>query len=163
MRKLAAGAAAGAPSRLDLERNLRAGLGPAFFSNLPFAESGASAPGARMCYPNRAVPSPHRSIAGAVVLSVLHVPCCALPLAVVIFGAGGALAPWAAHWSAWAHWTLPVAFGVLAYSWWRISGPHRCPRVRRQRRILVGMTAILVTSIVVAHWAPPAIAVAAAH
>ena len=107
--------------------------------------------------------SPHRSIAGAIALSAVHVPCCALPLIVLVFGASGAVAPWAARWTAWAHWTLPIAFAALAFSWWRISGPHRCARVRRQRRVLVGMTVLLVVSVVAGHLAPPVVAVAAAH
>lgn len=96
-------------------------------------------------------------------MSAIHVPCCALPLAVLVFGASGVLAPWAARWTAWAHWTLPIAFGALAISWWRISGPHQCPRVRRQRRILMGMTVILVASVVAGHLVPPAVAVASTH
>ena len=119
-----------------------------------------------MCYPKRAVAveaAPHRSIAGAVALSLLHVPCGGLPLAALLFGAGGVVAPWAARWASWADWTLPVAFAVLAVSWWRVSGPHRCARVRRQRWILVGMTSLLMASVLADHLLLPAVAVAAAH
>jgi hypothetical protein len=118
-----------------------------------------------MCYPNQSVNHErHRSIAAAVALSLLHVPCCALPLAALVLGAGGVVAPWAARWAAWAEWTLPVAFGVLALSWWRVSGPHRCARIRRQRRILAGVTVMLISSIVAEHFVIPTVAVAtAAH
>jgi hypothetical protein len=105
----------------------------------------------------------HRSIGGAVVLSLLHLPCCALPLAALVLGAGGVLVPWAERWSAWAEWTLPLAFVVLGLSWWRVAGPHSCPRVRRQRWILAGLTVVLVASVVVDHLVLPKVAVAAAH
>ena len=117
-----------------------------------------------MCYPKPFVShESHRSIASAVVLSLLHVPCCALPLAALVLGAGGVVAPWATRWAAWADWTLPVAFGVLALSWWRVSGSHRCARVRRQRWILAGLGVVLVASVVVDHIVLPTVAVAVAH
>jgi hypothetical protein len=117
-----------------------------------------------MCYPKRSVShQPHRSIAGAVALSLVHVPCCALPLAALIFGAGGVVAPWASRWSAWADWTLPVAFVVLAWSWWRVSRADLCAHVRRQRRILAAMTVLLVLSVVADHVVRPAVEVAATH
>lgn len=117
-----------------------------------------------MCYRKPAVThETHRSIGGAVALSLLHVPCCALPMVALLFGAGGAVAPWATRWAAWAEWTLPFAFAVVALSWWRVSGSHRCARIRRQRWILAAATALLLVSVVVDHVLFPTVAAAAAH
>jgi hypothetical protein len=105
----------------------------------------------------------HRSVGGAVALSLLHLPCCALPVVALFSGAGGALSPWAERWSAWAEWTLPIAFAVLALSWWRVSRSHRCAQVRRQRWILAVATAVLLVSVVTDHLLLPTAAVAAGH
>lgn len=104
-----------------------------------------------------------RSIAGAVLLSLVHVPCCGLPMLTLLFGVSGAAAPWASRWAAWAAWTWPVAAVVLAWSWWRLAGAHTCPTVQRQRRILIAATAILVGSLVLGHVTLPWLGVAHAH
>jgi hypothetical protein len=117
-----------------------------------------------MCYSKLPVThESHRSIGGAVALSLLHLPCCALPVIALLVGAGGAVAPWAARWAAFSEWTLPFAFAVLALSWWRVSGPHVCPKIRRQRWILAAATAVLLVSVVTDHLLLPAVAVAAAR
>ena len=88
------------------------------------------------------------TIGGAVLLSLIHVPCCGAPLLVLALGMGGATTPWLGAWSEWAHWTIPVGAAAVAWSWWRLSGAHDCPHVRRQRWILSAATALLVLSLV---------------
>ncbi len=102
------------------------------------------------------------STASALGLSLLGTTCCALPIALVALGAGGAVAslasaaPWLVAISQYKAWTFAATAAVLAYAWWQAGRVETCDiadaqRLRRQRRLLWLSTALLVVSVVAAY------------
>ena len=65
-------------------------------------------------------------------LSLLGTTCCALPIALVALGAGGAVAslasaaPWLAALSAYKGATFSITGLSLAYAWWRLRRVSQC-------------------------------------
>ena len=99
-------------------------------------------------------------------LSLLGTTCCALPIALVALGAGGAVAslasaaPWLVALSAYKGATLSVTGLSLAYAWWRLRKVSQCEvadarRLRFHRFVLRLSSAILAISIFAAYAALP--------
>ena len=99
-------------------------------------------------------------------LALVGTTCCALPITLVALGAGGAVAslasnaPWLIALSKYKGWTFAVTAGVQAYAWWRQRNAENCGiedarRLRWQRRVLIGSTALLLISLVAAYAAFP--------
>jgi len=108
-------------------------------------------------------PTSQTPVRGALALSLLHVPCCGLTLAVMLLGASGVAAPWIRELAHWAEWSVPFALGALGWSWWRLSRTHTCAAVRRQRWILVGAATLLVASVAVDHLVLPTLGMSVGH
>ena len=102
-------------------------------------------------------------------LALLGTTCCALPVVLVLLGAGGAVAslvsalPWLAWLSARKAWLFSATALVLAYSWWRLGrlgrsgrcGLEEAAMARAQRRLLWVSTAVLALSVLAAYAAAP--------
>ena len=106
------------------------------------------------------------SVASALGLSVLGTTCCALPIALVALGAGGALAsllsaaPWLVTLSEYKAATFLTTGGVVAYAWWRLRAAGQCDvsdarRLRLQRRMLCVSSVVLGVSVFAAYVALP--------
>ena len=102
-------------------------------------------------------------------LALLGTTCCALPVVLVLIGAGGAVAslvsalPWLAWLSARKAWLFSMTTIVLAYNWWQLSRLGRtgqcsledARRLRWQRLALRFATGTVVVSMLVAYAAEP--------
>ena len=99
-------------------------------------------------------------------LALVGTTCCALPITLVALGAGGAVAslasnaPWLIALSKYKGWTFAATAAVQAYAWWRQRNAENCGiddarRLRWQRRVLIGSTALLLISLVAAYAAFP--------
>ncbi len=100
-------------------------------------------------------------------LALLGTTCCALPVVLVLLGAGGAVAslvsalPWLAALSAHKAWLFGATAAVLTYSWWHLGGvAASCPleegrKLRGQRRLLWISTVMLAVSMAAAYGAAP--------
>ena len=99
-------------------------------------------------------------------LALLGTSCCALPITLVALGAGGAVAslasnaPWLIALSKYKAWTFALTAAVQGYAWWRLRRAENCGiddarRLRWQRRILIGSTALLLLSLLAAYAALP--------
>ena len=95
--------------------------------------------------------------ASAAGLTLLTTTCCALPIALVALGAGGAVAsaassvPWLLALGQYKYITFSLAALALGYSWWQVKRVTRCSvadarRLRIQRWVLGGSTLLLVLS-----------------
>ncbi len=95
-------------------------------------------------------------------LALLGTTCCALPIALVALGMGGAVAsmmsvaPWLITLSEYKLATFTVTGLVIGYSWWRVRLVQECEvgeraRLRRQKFILWATTIIFVISIFAAY------------
>lgn len=102
------------------------------------------------------------SIIGGAGLALLGTTCCALPIALVALGMGGAVAsmmsvaPWLVTLSQYKLATFTVTGLVISYSWWRIRSFRECEvgeraRLRRQKFILWATSIIFVISIFAAY------------
>lgn len=87
------------------------------------------------------------AVGGALLLSLVHVPCCGVPLLVLALGLGGTATPWLGTWAEWGHWTLPIGLAAVGWSWWRLSGADDCPHVRRQRWLVAGASVLVLLSL----------------
>ncbi len=99
-------------------------------------------------------------------LSLLGTTCCALPIALVALGAGGAMAslasaaPWLVTLSEYKAATFSATGLVLGYAWWRVHGVSQCDisdakRLRVQRRVLWASSVIFAVSMFAAYAALP--------
>ena len=99
-------------------------------------------------------------------LALVGTTCCALPITLVALGAGGAVAslasnaPWLIALSKYKGGTFSATVAVQAYAWWRLRNAESCGiedarRLRWQRRVLIGSTALLVISVLAAYAALP--------
>ena len=106
------------------------------------------------------------SVFSALGLSLLGTTCCALPIALVALGAGGAVAslassmPWLVALSEYKAATFSVTAVVLAYAWWRMRIATQCDisdarRARLQRAILWTSSGMFVLSVFAAYAALP--------
>ncbi len=109
------------------------------------------------------------SVLSATGLTLLGTTCCALPIALVALGAGGAVAsmasalPWLAALSESKLATFGVTAAALSYSWWRVRrvGEGRAcsvddaKRARLQRWVLRGATGVFAVSVFAAYAALP--------
>ena len=111
-------------------------------------------------------PGAGASVLSALGLSLLGTTCCALPIALVALGAGGAMAslasaaPWLVTLSEYKAATFSVTGLVLGYAWWRVRGASQCDisdakSLRLQRRVLWASSAIFAVSIFAAYAALP--------
>ncbi len=111
-------------------------------------------------------PGAGASVLSALGLSVLGTTCCALPIALVALGAGGAVAslasaaPWLVTLSEYKAATFSATGLVLGYAWWRVRGVSQCDisdakRLRVQRRVLWAASAIFAVSMFAAYAALP--------
>ncbi len=103
------------------------------------------------------------SIASAASLTVLGTTCCALPIALVALGAGGAVAsmasaaPWLVALSEYKLATFGVTAAALAYSWWQVRKVAAscsiadAKRMRVQKWVLRGATLIFGVSVLAAY------------
>ena len=107
-----------------------------------------------------------RSVWSGLALALLGTTCCALPITLLALGAGGAVAalasnaPWLIVLSKYKGWTFSATVAVQAYAWWRLRNAESCGiedarRLRWQRRVLIGSTALLVISVLAAYAALP--------
>ena len=105
------------------------------------------------------------SVLSSAGLALLGGACCALPAALVVLGAGGAVAslmsaaPWLVTLSRYKLLTFTVTALALAYSWWRLRRITHCDRanarrLRWQRRVLWSATLLLALSLTVAYALP---------
>jgi hypothetical protein len=109
------------------------------------------------------------SVVSSLGLALLGTTCCALPVVLVLLGAGGAVAslvsalPWLAAVSAHKAWLFTGTAALLAYNWrWlgRLGASRQCSledarRLTWQRRILWFATITVAVSICVAYLAEP--------
>ena len=111
-------------------------------------------------------PGAGASVLSALGLSLLGSTCCALPIALVALGAGGAMAslasaaPWLVTLSEYKVATFSATGLVLGYAWWRVRAASQCDisdakRLRLQRRVLWASSAIFAVSIFAAYAAFP--------
>ena len=106
------------------------------------------------------------SILSGLGLALLGTTCCALPIVLVVLGAGGAMAslvstlPWLATLSQYK----AVVFGLTAlaqgYAWWRLHRVTQCSladarRLRWQRRVLWFASGMFAISVFAAYAAYP--------
>ena len=105
------------------------------------------------------------SVFSAVGLTVLGTTCCALPIALVALGAGGAVAsmasslPWLVTLSKYKLATFGLTAVALGYSWWQVrrlgkSGACSLEDTKRHRvqsLVLRAATAVFVASIFAAY------------
>ncbi len=98
-------------------------------------------------------------------LTLLGTTCCALPIALVALGAGGAVAsmasalPWLVALSEYKLATFGLTAAALAYSWWRLGRLGRvgtcdiadAKRLRVQRWALRAATAVFSASVLAAY------------
>ncbi len=93
------------------------------------------------------------SIISGAGLALFGTTCCALPIALVAFGLGGAVAsmvsaaPWLATVSQYKLVTFAVTGLVLGYSWWRVRRVEQC-KVDEGKRLRAQKIAIRVSTIV---------------
>ncbi len=98
-------------------------------------------------------------------LALLGTTCCALPIALVALGAGGAVAslasaaPWLITLSKYKLWTFALTAVVLAYAWFRLRNASQCgiedaKTLRWQRVGLWVSTALLTISAAAAYLLP---------
>lgn len=108
------------------------------------------------------VNQPTTSVLTGAGLALLSTTCCALPILLVSFGAGGAVAsmvstlPWLASLSEYKMVTFTLTALVLGYSWWRLKRVNRCDvtdgrRLLWQRWVLRCATTILLISVFAAY------------
>ncbi len=111
-------------------------------------------------------PGAGASVLSALGLSLLGTTCCALPIALVALGAGGAVAslasaaPWLVTLSEYKGATVSATGLVLGYAWWRVRGVSRCDTsdaksLRVQRRVLWASSVIFAVSMFAAYAALP--------
>ncbi len=102
------------------------------------------------------------SLMGGAGLALLGTTCCALPIALVVLGMGGAVAsmvsvaPWLVTLSEYKLVTFIGTGLVIGYSWWRVRSVQRCDvgertRLRRQKVVLWATTSIFFMSIFAAY------------
>ncbi len=102
------------------------------------------------------------SVVSALGLSLLGTTCCALPIALVTLGAGGAVAslasaaPWLVTLSEYKAATFGVTALALVYAWRRVRSAMQCEtadarRLRWQRWVLWGSTSIFAVSVASAY------------
>jgi mercuric ion transport protein len=115
--------------------------------------------------PKASSPSAGTSVISAVSLTLLGTTCCALPIALVALGAGGAVAsmastlPWLVALSEYKLATFAFTAAALGYSWWqvrRLGDAASCSisdarRLRVQNWILRGATGIFAFSLFAAY------------
>ena len=106
------------------------------------------------------------SVVSALGVSLLGTTCCALPIALIALGAGGAVAslassmPWLVTLSEDKAATFSVTAAVLAYAWWQVRVAAQCDiadakRVRLQRAVLWTSSGVFVLSVFAAYAALP--------
>lgn len=111
-------------------------------------------------------PNTTSSTLGGFGLAVLGTTCCALPIILVMLGAGGAMAslvstlPWLATMSKYKVLVFGLTAASLAYSWWQVRRVSQCSiadakRLRWQRIILRMASVMLVVSVFAAYAAYP--------
>ena len=102
-------------------------------------------------------------------LALLGTTCCALPIALVALGAGGAVAsmastlPWLVALSEYKVATFGITAAALVYSWWQMERVGRAgmcdiahsKRLRLQRWVLRTATAVFAVSVFAAYAALP--------
>ena len=105
------------------------------------------------------------SVVSAVGLTLLGTTCCALPIALVALGAGGAVAsmasslPWLVALSKYKLATFSFTAVVMGYSWWQVRQLGRsgecsiadAKRLRLQHRVLGAASAVFAVSIFAAY------------
>ena len=102
------------------------------------------------------------SLIGGAGLALLGTTCCALPIALVALGLGGAVAsvmsvaPWLVALSEYQLATFTATGLVVGYSWWRVCRIQQCEigeqkRLCRQKALLWATTAIFLISIFTAY------------
>ena len=102
------------------------------------------------------------SLIGGAGLALLGTTCCALPIALVALGMGGAvasmmsIAPWLVTLSQYKLVTFTATGLVIGYCWWRVRSVQQCEvgeqtRLRRQKVVLWATTAIFFISIFAAY------------
>ena len=102
------------------------------------------------------------SLIGGAGLALLGSTCCALPIALVALGMGGAVAsmmsvaPWLITLSEYKLVTFTATGLIVGYSWWRVSSVQECDvaertRLRGQKVVLWATTAVFFISIFAAY------------
>lgn len=102
------------------------------------------------------------SVIGSAGLAIFATTCCALPIALVALGLGGAVAsllsvaPWLAVFSEYKAITFIVTALVIGYAWWRVRHVQQCDiaegrRLRAQRIVLWVSTVVLGISMFAAY------------
>lgn len=102
------------------------------------------------------------SVIGSAGLALLGGTCCALPIALVTLGMGGAVAsmlsvaPWLATLAQYKLVTFTLTAIIIAYSWWRVRAVRQCeigdePRLRLQQAVLWATTGVFLISIFAAY------------
>ncbi len=111
-------------------------------------------------------PGAGASVLSALGLSLLGTTCCALPIALVALGAGGAAAslastaPWLVTLSEYKAATFSATGLVLGYAWWRVRRVSQCDisdakNLHLQRGVLWASSAFFAVSLVAAYAALP--------
>ncbi len=106
------------------------------------------------------------SLLSSVGLALLGTTCCALPILLVILGAGGAMAslvsalPWLAPLSKYKAIVFLLTASAQGYAWWRLHHVSQCgiadaKQLRWQRRILWSATILFGLSMFAAYAAYP--------
>jgi len=102
------------------------------------------------------------SLIGGAGLALLGTTCCALPIALVVLGMGGAVAsmvsvaPWLVTLSEYKLVTFAATGLVIGYSWWRVRSVQQCDvgeraRLRRQKVVLWATTIVFFISVFAAY------------
>ena len=92
------------------------------------------------------------SVLSGLGLALLGTTCCALPIALVALGAGGAVAalvstaPWLVVLSQYKAWTFAATASVQGYAWWRLRNATRCglADARRMRWALLACLGLMI-------------------
>jgi len=102
------------------------------------------------------------SIATGTGLAILGTTCCALPIVLITFGMGGAMAslvslfPWLVPLSKYKAITFTATALLLGYSWVQVKRVKQCDvadanRLKWQKRILMFATILLIISVFAAY------------